>query len=116
MYYNTSESMKYEEMTSIFDRNKLLLFYLYCATHTVGWLRRWSHAKAGAQNHVPTTDQPSTFSQIMTSFYIIITSINTGKTFNMVFAFCLLTSMSFQFISPFVFCPKSGESLLVGEP
>ena len=97
MYYSTSESMKYEEMTCIFDRNKFLLF-ICIVLHTVGWLRRWSHAKAGAQNHVPTTDQPSTFSQIMTSFYIIIISINRGKTFNMEFAFWCFSSLTIVLI------------------
>ena len=97
MYYSTSESMKYEEMTCIFDRNKFLLF-ICIVLHTVGWLRRWSHAKAGAQNHVPTTDQPSTFSQIMTSFYIIINSINTGKTFNMEYAFWCSSSLTIMLI------------------
>ena len=135
--YSTSESMKYEEMICIFDGTKILLFI--CITlHSGGVVKvvscKGRRSWLAAQNHVPTTDQPSPVSQIMTSFNIIITSMKTNQMefafgalhhqqlcwFCMLTAFCLSaytnTPMTFQFISLSVFCPKSVESPLVGEP
>ena len=56
MYYSTSESMKYEEMTCIFDRNKFLLF-ICIVLHT-----QWVGCEGGLmQRQEPrTTFQPLT--------------------------------------------------------
>ena len=119
--------MKYEEMTCIFDRNKLLLF-ICIVLHT-----QWVGCEGGLmQRQEPrTTFQPLTNLQPSPrSWHPFISSSSASiearlSTWNLHFGafhhwplcwFCLLTPMSFQFISPFVFCPKSGESLLVGEP